>query len=69
MDSDKEQSLVRPSNGNVEAHGDFPTTVYKERTMLKAAPALNEAEIKVVNADEFKARADRMVERFVNQIR
>ena len=69
VDSDKEQSLVRPSNGNVQAHGDFPTTVYKERTMLKAAPALNEAEIKVVNADEFKARADRMVERFVNQIR
>ena len=65
--SAKEQSYVRGSNGNVQAEGDFPTTVYKERTRLKAAPALNEAEMKVVSVDEFKARADKMVERFVNQ--
>jgi hypothetical protein len=65
----KEQSMDRNSNGNVKAQGDFPTTVYKERTRLEAAPALKEVEMKVVNGEEFKKRADEMVERFVNQNR
>ena len=65
----KQQSSVRGSNENVPATGEFPTIVYKERTLLKAAPELKEVEMKVVDEKEFKRRADRMVERFVNQTR
>ena len=65
----KEQSLVRGSNGNVQAKGEFPVVTYKDRTMLKAAPALKEIEFSPMNEVEFKKRADKMVERFVNQNR
>lgn len=64
-----EQSAVRSSNGNVQANGDFPAVTYKERTALKAAPALKEVEMTLVDEAEFRKRADKMVERFVNQNR
>ena len=63
----KEQSSISRSSGNVPATGDFPTVVYKERTALKSAPALKEIEMRLVDENEFKLRADELVERFVNQ--
>lgn len=68
-ESGKEQSAVRGSNGNVQANGEFPMVTYKERTELKAAPALKEVEMRIVNEEEFRKRADKIVERFVNQNR
>jgi hypothetical protein len=65
----KEQSSVRNAGDNVQANGDFPKVNYKERTELKAAPALNQVEMTPVNEAEFRKRADKMVERFVNQKR
>lgn len=66
---EKEQSSVRYSAGNVPVEGEFPTVIYKDRTVLKAAPALQQVEMKLVDEDEFKRRADELVEIFVNQNR
>lgn len=65
----KSQSAVRGSSENVNANGEFPTTVYKERTKITAAPELQEVEMKVVSKEEFRRRADKLVERFENQTR
>ena len=65
---EKEQSALR-SKGNVNAVGEFPTTVYKQRTQLKAAPELKTIEVEPVTPEQFKERADKLVERFVNQSR
>ena len=55
--------------GSVPVKGEFPETVYKERTELKARPELKKIEIEPVTPEQFKERADKLVERFVNQNR
>ncbi|MBR4977882.1 MAG: hypothetical protein IKY95_02890 [Bacteroidales bacterium] len=57
----KEQSSVL-SAGSVQPKGDFPTTVYKPRTSVKASAELQKIEAAVVTVDQFKANADRLIE-------
>lgn len=66
-DSGKTQSSVKASKGNVAVKGDFPEDNYKERTELKAAPELKKIKVEPVTAEQFKERADKLVERFLNQ--
>ena len=65
----KEQSSLRPSSGNVQVNGEFPETVYKERTRLKAPVELREMEYRLVSPEEIKERADKYIERYFNQSR
>ena len=64
---DKEQSAVRTPGRNVQAKGDFPTTVYKQRTSLEAAPELEKIEGTIVTVDQFRKNADRLVEKIYKQ--
>ena len=66
---EKEQSSLRPSAGNVQVNGEFPKTVYKERTRLKAPVELKEMEYKLVSPDEIKERADKYIKGYFNQTR
>ena len=66
---EKEQSAARISNGGVQAKGEFPVVNYKDRTVLKAAPELKKIEFEMVAPEQFKERADELVERFKNQTR
>lgn len=68
-EDDKEQSAVRPSGRNVQVKGDFPAVVYKKRTSVEGPAELKVIEGTVVTAEQFKANADRLVERFYNQNR
>lgn len=65
--ADKTQSSVKASRGSVAVKGDFPEDNYKERTELKAAPELKKIKVEPVTAEQFKERADKLVERFLNQ--
>ena len=47
----------------------FPTAVYKKMTELKPAAELKKIEVELIAGDQFKARADEFVQRFVNQTR
>lgn len=66
---EKEQSSLRPSAGNVQVNGEFPKTVYKERTRLKAPVELKEMEYRLVSSEEIKERADKYIKRYFNQSR
>ena len=68
-DDAKTQSSVKRHGVNVPAHGNFPTAVYKQRTELKPAEQLEKMQLELVSGEQFKERADRLVERFVNQTR
>ena len=57
-----EQSSALTS-GNVQPKGDFPTAVYKSRTSVEGAPELKKVEGTVVSVEQFKANADRFVEK------
>ena len=52
---------------SVQVKGEFPTSVYKPMTELKAAPELKTIEGHIVSRDEFKQRADKYVEMRLNQ--
>ncbi len=66
----KSQSSVRTSSGgNVPVKGDFPQINYKQRTVFKDAPELKKIEYKVMNAEQIRERADKLVERYKNQTR
>lgn len=65
---DKTQSSVRTSSvKSVQAKGNFPSTVYKSRTRLEAQKELEVVEGNIVTVEQFKANADRLVERLYNQ--
>lgn len=66
---EKEQSSLRPSSGNVQVNGEFPKTVYKERTRLKAPIELKKMEYRLVSSEEIKERADKYIKRYFNQSR
>lgn len=65
----KSQSSLKASGSGVKAQGDFPMTVYKSRTQLNAAPELKNIEMEIPTKEQIKERADKLVERFVNQSR
>ena len=66
----KAQSSVRTSSGgNVPVKGEFPQINYKQRTVFKDAPELKKIEYKVMNAEQIRERADKLVERYKNQTR
>ena len=47
---------------SIQPKGEFPKSVCKPMTELKAAPELNKIEGKIVTVEEFKKRADKYVE-------
>lgn len=61
--SDKKQSSVRRHSGSVDVKGSFPETEYLPRTELKETAPLKQIEGSLVNVDQFKANADRLVEK------
>ena len=63
------KSLGAGAAGNVPVRADFPTAVYKKMTDLKPAAELQKVEVELVSAEQIKERADKLVERFVNQKR
>lgn len=63
----KTQSSARAAGAGVPVDGNFPEVVYKQMTDLKAAPELKKIKVEPVTAEQFKERADKLVERFVNQ--
>lgn len=65
----KTKAAARTAGKRVPVNGEFPETIYKERTELKARPELKKIEINPVTPEQFKERADKLVERFVNQNR
>ena len=65
----KTKASARTAGKRVPVNGEFPETIYKERTELKARPELKKIEINPVTPEQFKERADKLVERFVNQNR
>ena len=64
---EKKQSSLRASSGNVRVNGEFPETVYKERTRLKAPIELKKMEYKLVSPDEIKERADKYINMYFNR--
>ena len=64
---DKEQSSVRGAAQSVKAHGDFPKGTYKRMTKLVAPEELKKIEVEIPTKEQFKERADKLVERFVNK--
>jgi hypothetical protein len=65
----KTKASARTAGKRVPVNGEFPETIYKERTELNARPELKKIEINPVTPEQFKERADKLVERFVNQNR
>lgn len=61
------KAAARTASYNVNVKGEFPQIVYKERTELKAGPQLKKMEVSVPTQEQIKERADKLVERFVNQ--
>lgn len=57
----------RSTSRNVRVDGNLPTVVYKERTRLKAKPALQQVEYRIVSEDEFRERADGYVSRMLDR--
>ena len=57
------QSSVRRSSGNVQAKGDFPEGVYKKMTDVSSSVELKKIEMEMVGVDQFRERADRLVEK------
>lgn len=57
----------RSASRNVRVDGNIPTVVYKERTRLKAKPALQQVEYRIVSEDEFRKRADGYVSRMLDR--
>jgi hypothetical protein len=47
---------------SIQPKGEFPKSVCKPMTELKAAPELKTIEGKIVTVEEFKKRADKYVE-------
>lgn len=68
-EENKEQSSVKTHGANVPVRAELPTAVYKQRTELKPAAQLEKIQVKLVSGEQFKERADRLVEKFVNQTR
>lgn len=66
---DKLQSSVRGASKSVNARGDFPKGTYKKMTELVAPVELPAVEYKLVTPEQFKERADKLVERTFNQNR
>ena len=52
---------------SIQANGEFPQSVNKPMTELKAAPELKTIEGKIVSVEEFKKRADKYVEMRFNK--
>lgn len=57
------QSSVRRSSGNVQAKGDFPEGVYKKMTDVSSSVELKKIEMEMVGVDQFRERADKLVEK------
>jgi hypothetical protein len=55
--------------GNAPVRADLPKGVYKKMTELKPAAELQTIEVELISGDQFKERADKLVERFLNQTR
>ena len=55
--------------GNAPVRADLPKGVYKKMTELKPAAELKTIEVELISGDQFKERADKLVERFLNQTR
>lgn len=68
-DDNKEQSAVRRgASKSVQAQGEFPTAVYKQRTRLSAPAELKKIDYKMVSMDEFHENAKKFIEkRYANQ--
>ena len=53
-----------PAHGNsIQADGEFPVKIYKNRTELKGAPQLKTIEASLVTEEQFRQNADRLVEK------
>ena len=61
----KEQSSFGVSGRNVQVDATFPDVVYKQRTRITAQPELKKIEKKMVTVDQFKTRADQLVNRII----
>lgn len=68
-DTKSTKNIGRGAAGNVPVQAEFPTAVYKKMTELKPAAELKKIEVELISGDQFKARADEFVQRFVNQTR
>jgi hypothetical protein len=55
--------------GNAPVRADLPKGVYKKMTELKPAAELQTMEVELITGEQFKERADKLVERFLNQTR
>ena len=55
--------------GNAPVRANLPKGVYKKMTELKPAAELKTIEVELISGDQFKERADKFVERFLNQTR
>ena len=63
------KSAARGAAGNVPVRADLPKGVYKKMTELKPAAELQEIQVELVSGEQIKERADKLVERFLNQTR
>ena len=65
--SDNKQSSVAVSSGSVDVKGDFPKTAYKSRSRMVEPVKLEKISGTVVTPEQFKANADKLVERIYMQ--
>lgn len=62
--SEKKQSSVRRSGGNVKAVGDFPKASYKKMTRLQAPVELEKVEYEMVTEEQFHENAKKFIENY-----
>lgn len=58
----KAASVRKASAASVDAKGDFPVKTYKQRTSLESAPQLKTIEGTITTVEQFREKADKLIE-------